>query len=403
MSFTINQLMIRTILNSCGMPAIEVEMCINERFTGIGSGPTAIKAGKREAGLSDVSVLANNDSYRQVIAALENKAFADQRAFDAYVEGLNEEHKLGSGLTLSLSIAFCRACAQANGRYLFEHISDISQSTINMPYPMANIFSGGIHSLDGGMPFQQMMIIPQYDSFAENVGVITSVYTAIEQQMQAGNRLAAYSASSGMLVTGYSVGELFDIVNSEIQRFASIEKVKLGIDVAAEHLHTPEGHYRFIDGAMIDGEALYRQYCDLVRSHNVFYVEDPFDSSDEGLWRRLTAETNGSALVVGDDLFATNPQHIHQGLAGGILLKMNQAGSIKRTIEAAHKAASLGMTLCVSHRSCETEDTTMCDLAVGLGARYIKIGGPRRGDRIGKYNQLIRIEERRKSASAACP
>lgn len=399
MSFIINQLTIRNILNSCGTPGIEVETRINDRFTAVGSGPSAIKPGKREKKKSNMGIFVNTHPYDHVLKDIQNRHFRDQEDFDTCVGRLDKEHDLGSDLTLSLSISFCKACALARGKPLFEYISDISRSGTRMPYPMANIFSGGIHSLNKGTPFQQIMIIPRYASLVENLHAIIDIYSSIENKMRASGNLHSYSASSGLIVTNYSMDELFALTNAEIARLHRMDNVKLGIDAAAEHLHIPGGLYRYRDHETISADALYEEYRRLVSNNGVFYIEDPFDSGDDDSWKRLTMEHRGKGLIVGDDLFATSRENIEKGLANGILLKMNQVGSITGTIEAAHKASSMGLTLCVSHRSCETEDTTMCDLAVGLGAEYIKIGGPRRGDRVSKYNQLLRIELLRRSAS----
>jgi enolase len=397
MSFRVTQLVIRTILNSCGKYGVEVEICINDKFKGIGSGPSAIKAGRREKQTSDFSLSNQTDFRENIIAQILNKSFKDQAEFDLHIDELDKELDLGSGLTLSLSIAFCKACALAFNKPLFLYISSINQSKIRIPYPMANVFSGGIHSLNKDMPFQQLMIIPKHDTFAENLDAIIKIYSSLENKLEARGDLLSYSSSSGMLTKGHSIEELFQLINSEIENLSLIDKVHLGIDAAAEHLYVSENTYRYGKDFSIDKVDLRKKYCHFIENDNVFYVEDPFDSSDYGAWESFTKESQGKALIVGDDLFATNKENIKKGLATGILLKMNQIGSITGTIEAAQKADSMGITLCVSHRSCETEDTTMCDLAVGLGASYIKIGGPRRGDRICKYNQLLRIDEARKS------
>jgi enolase len=162
------------------------------------------------------------------------------------------------------------------------------------------------------------------------------------------------------------------------------------VDVAAEHLHRQDGHYRFGEST-ISGAELLKRHLDLVKTYNMGFLEDPFDAADQHLWRELTKELQQTTCVVGDDLFATDSAKIEPGLATGIILKPNQTGTVTGVLSAARAAHEAGMLLCVSHRSGETEDTMMCDLAVAIGASFIKVGGPRRGDRTAKYNQLIRL------------
>ncbi|MCC6167949.1 MAG: hypothetical protein IT329_12040 [Caldilineaceae bacterium] len=168
--------------------------------------------------------------------------------------------------------------------------------------------------------------------------------------------------------------------------------MSIGIDVAAEHLRQSEGLYK-IGKDNLEGTALLDIYQHLLYSYPISYLEDPFDPGHPDLWASLTRYNSGKALIVGDDLFATNSNNITEGLANGILLKMNQIGTLSATLRAAAHARRYQMTLCLSHRSCETEDTAVCDLATALGADLVKVGGPRRGDRIAKYNQLLRLAE----------
>lgn len=178
--------------------------------------------------------------------------------------------------------------------------------------------------------------------------------------------------------------------------------VALGTDVTAEHLEAGKGHYRFgPEHPVISSNELAELHKELPGSYRFAFYEDPFEPNDETVWRDLTAFAGPETAVVGDDLFATNVENIRPGLASGILLKMKQVGTVSGTWRAADRARALGMQLCVSHRSKETEDTAMCDLAVGIGAHMIKIGGPRRGGRIAKYNQLLRLSDALQAARAA--
>jgi enolase len=174
------------------------------------------------------------------------------------------------------------------------------------------------------------------------------------------------------------------------------------VDVAAEHLAAGGGAYR-LNGGRVRGEELVERLERLARDHGLVYVEDPFAPEDAGLWRELTSRLGDRALVVGDDLFVTSAEYVEPGLANAILLKPSQAGTVTTTLEAARAARDAGLELCVSHRSGETEDVAICDLGVALGARYVKVGGPRRGDRIAKLNQLVRLAETVEPAAAPPP
>ncbi|MCR4555862.1 MAG: hypothetical protein K5766_03560 [Alphaproteobacteria bacterium] len=392
MNFKITGIQFRSIFNSNGGRTIEVGVCINDNFWGTGSAPAAIKAGRLEKIRTDCSYFSNHSLEQPISKAIVGKCYTDQKDFDDDIDLLNQRYKLGSDLTLSLSIAFCRASASLMKIPLFKYISDISQSDINMPYPMANIFSGGVHSNRVSTPFQQIMVIPKYDELQKNFETIVTIYSAIEKRMKESSKLVSYSSSSGMLVHEVCYDEMFKMIHSEITKTPEGKYIRIGVDVAAEHLLLPNGNYVY-NGEEISPDTMQKEIIKLVERYNIFYIEDPFDSKDSQQWKNFSSHYESSALIVGDDLFATNANNIEEGLANGILLKMNQIGSISGTLAAAKKAKDLGLTLCVSHRSLETEDTAMCDLAVGIGAEYIKIGGPRRGDRISKYNQLIRINE----------
>jgi enolase len=226
------------------------------------------------------------------------------------------------------------------------------------------------------------------------------VFGRIEERHTAGPGFVGYSASSGLLVAGSDTETLLCELRTELDSVGS--GLGIGFDVAAEHLRRPDGRYRF-EGRVLDGRALAGQIEGFVDRYGVRFVEDPFDPADEERWRELTARLSGRADVVGDDLFATDQRRMRPGLASAIVLKMNQIGTISGTIAATARARKLGLDCCVSHRSGETEDTSMCDLAVGLGVSYIKVGGPRRGDRIAKYNQLLRLEEALATTAAERP
>jgi enolase len=232
------------------------------------------------------------------------------------------------------------------------------------------------------------MVVIDGGTATDRVRDALTLFAMIEDRYA--GRHAGYSASSGLLVTGHDTGELLAELRGQLDSAGM--RHAIGVDVAAEHLRSPAGRYRF-EGAELPGADLAERLEAQVRRYGIGYLEDPFDAADEDLWRELTRRLNGVADVVGDDLFATDAERLRPGLAHAIVVKMTQIGTVSGTLTAAARARRLGMSGCVSHRSGETEDTAMCDLAVGLGARYIKVGGPRRGDRTAKYNQLLRLGE----------
>jgi enolase len=280
--------------------------------------------------------------------------------------------------------------AFSQGSTLASYIGSLSKTVARMPSPLVAVFSGGIHGRE--MPLQQIMLGVAQARFLDAARVTMDIYDSIEADARRDRILNGYSPSSGMLLTQCDCRRLLDMLGETISRLGYMHCCGIGIDVAAEHLKLSSGEYQF-GSRLMTADSLLKEYLSLCENYPMVYIEDPFDSSDDGAWRELRRCIDPAVAVIGDDLFATNADLVDSTLASGILLKMNQIGTLTGTLHAASKASQQGMSLCVSHRSFETEDTAMCDLAVSLGAKYIKIGGPRRGDRTEKYNQLLRLEE----------
>jgi enolase len=236
------------------------------------------------------------------------------------------------------------------------------------------------------------MVVPRHARLQDDLETALFVYGELEKEIVSKGYLEGYSASSGMVTTLSDLRQLFDMMASTVARLGVSDSVALGTDVAAEHLETGDGRYD-MGNEILSSDALEEFHRSMLSDYNFCFYEDPFGPDDSQKWRALTEFAAEKTMVVGDDLFATNADNIDPGLASGILLKMNQVGTISGTLDAAMAAKKAGMGLCVSHRSKETEDTAMCDLAVAVGAEFIKIGGPRRGDRIAKYNRLLRLAE----------
>jgi enolase len=402
MDSRIDSVRFRGILESRGRPTVEAEVRLAGGGRGLGSAPVAIAPGRRERQRSHIRALGSlseSAGFFGLRAELEGAWFGSQASFDAALESSAEAEALGADVRLALSLAFCRARADGGSAPLFRALAELSGiggMTPAMPRPLVNIFSGGIHDGSRRVPFQQMMIAPDCGDLAANLDVALAVFAAVEKRLRSAGRQYELSASSGLLVQGLPYTALLDELREEIGRLGlTAGQVPLGIDVAAEHLRGEDGRYRLsedTEGDLTGGELL-ELLAKLIGDYGIGYLEDPFDPADESLWRTLTAAAPAACPVVGDDLFATSSRYVTPGLADGILLKLNQVGTVTGALEAARAGRAAGMILCVSHRSGETEDTAMCDFAAAVGASFIKVGGPRRGDRTAKYNQLLRLAE----------
>lgn len=398
MTSKVESITLRTILNSQGGRSLEANLRLSDGSVGFGAAARAIVPGRRERSLTastPLGTLQGNADIAELRDHLRGRSFETQREFDSVFSEDGPFANLGADIALALSLAFCRAQARARGCSLKTLLDDICPLPPSMPHPIVNIFSGGVHG--GHISYQQLMIIPRHDRLHDDVETALTVYSEIENLMRSQGALEGYSASSGMLTTLSDVQQLFDIIASTLERLGLANDVALGTDVAAEHLEQGDGTYR-VGSEIYTADELQVFHTKLLDDFNFCFYEDPFGPDDVAAWRALTGDADAGTMIVGDDLFATNVKNIDPGLATGILLKMNQVGTVTGTLDAAVAARKAGMRLCVSHRSKETEDTAMCDLAVAVGAELIKVGGPRRGDRIAKYNQLLRLAE-----EAYCP
>lgn len=384
----IKKIKFRNILNSAGNIALEIEILTDKNISEKASTPSAIVPGRREVvATSDFE----NKDLKELVEKISNIEIENQKIFDKILEGYID--KLGANICLALSLAFARVSAKNEKKSLVQYISEQANYNVKKisPIPLITVFSGGIHdkSIKGSM--QNIMLSVDIHPFSNAVKAIVEIYTDIESQPKEQNVLKGYGNSSGMIVEKMTTNEKIDVIENTIKKLNYEKDVSIAIDVAAEHFYE-NGNYVY-EGELIKPEQLNETLREYVQNHNITYVEDPFHFRDEKWWKIFKQE-NPNILVVGDDLFATQDKYIDSRLANGIVIKMNQVGTLTGSINAFQKARSEKMITCVSHRSIETEDTFMCDLAVALNAEYIKIGGPRRGDRVTKYNQLLRLEEK---------
>ncbi|MFJ8473571.1 hypothetical protein [Kitasatospora sp. NPDC094011] len=391
----IERVRLRGVLDSRAHPTVEADLQLaGQEGHGRGSCPVAIAPGRRERrrGLRTGALGAELDqgaTARLVHSALHGRRVSGQREFDAVLRALDDEHALGADVTLALSLAFARAAALHGRLHLLDWLVGQNGSPPRqVPRLLVNAFSGGIHARGAAASFQQIMTIPLGESLAEDIRTALSVHSGLEEAL--GD--ARLSASSGFLVGGRSTSEQLALLAAVLERRGLRGGVGLGVDVAAEHLAV-DGGYRF-EGGVHDSAGFGALLLRLAGDHGLSYVEDPFDPADTDAWHTFTPRLGAiGARVVGDDLFASDARRVEAGPAHAVLLKPSQAGTVSATLDAASAAASAGLRTVVSHRSGETEDTSICDLAVAVGADHIKIGGPRRGDRIAKYNRFLRLLE----------
>ena len=391
----ITGLRVRGILDSRAEPTVEAELTLDNGACGRGSCPRAIAPGRRErpigaaAGLGVLPGLA--ERMRAALAGVHG-----QDEVDARLTG--ELDLTGVSLVLAVSVAYARARAAAAGVPLWRYLADVAGTTPGIPRLMVNVFSGGIHATGTANGYQQVMVIPRTGGVVSDIDAACRVWAAAAAIAVRRFGEPRLSASSGIVVPLDSAGQL-RLLAQAIAETGLADDVLVGVDVAAEHLR--DGDRYHLGSRLLTAPELAEVLHEQVGRYGIGYLEDPFDSGDEPAWRALRASLPASTQVIGDDLFATDADRVTPELADGILLKPSQIGTISGLVAAAAQARLAGMAIAVSHRSGETDDTVICDIASALGADLIKVGGPRRGDRLAKYNQLLRLAEEVPSPSPA--
>jgi enolase len=392
----------RGILESRGHHTMECELTLASGATGRASVPKAIAPGRHEAPARPVTKLGDLSNAPEFAAArtlIEGRTYLSQEEFDAELPTQHVTSALGANAWLALSVAFCRARAKS-ARIPLVSALGAARVRLAMPRPVANVFSGGIHAEDAALSFQNIMISPDLGTLSANIDAILRIYLDVEGRLKRDGLAFSYSASSGMLVPGLDHWRLLERLEAALERCGYARgRVAVAIDVAAEHLVQDSGSYR-LGGRLVSSTELGGVLLQLADRHTLCFLEDVFDSDDHEAWRQLRRSLGDRVLLVGDDVFATCADRVDAELAGGILLKPTQIGTVSAALATAHAARARGLVLCVSHRSGETEDPFVCDFAVAVGARFIKLGGPRRGDRTLRYNQLLRLEEFVRAAGA---
>lgn len=408
----IQNIIARMILDSRGNPTVEVDVQLASGVIGRAAVPSGASTGTREAlelrdgdkkqwmGKGVNKAIAG--IHKKILPALQGIEVKDQAGIDGrliQLDGTKGKTRLGANATLGVSLGVARAAAQELGIPLFRYLGGASAR--ELPVPMMNIINGGAHA-DNGLDIQEFMIMPVgAKSFYEALRMGTEVFHHLKALLKSRGLSTAVGDEGGFAPAVRSNEEALDSILHAIDQagYKSGRDVVLALDVAASEFFKNK-HYYLRSASVTKKKSssdMVEYYVQLVKSYPIVSIEDGLDESDWKGWGLLTEKLGDQVQLVGDDLFVTNVEFlgrgIRQGIGNAILIKVNQIGTLTETIQAMQMAQQAGYGVIVSHRSGETEDTTIADLAVGLNAGQIKTGSLSRTDRLAKYNQLLRIEE----------
>ncbi|WP_436493699.1 phosphopyruvate hydratase [Actinokineospora sp. HUAS TT18] len=404
----IEQVGAREILDSRGNPTVEVEVALDDGTLARAAVPSGASTGEHEA-----VELRDGDAKRYLGKGVEKAVTAvldeigpeltgldavDQRIVDQKLvdlDGTPDKSRLGANAILGVSLAVAKAAAESSGLELFRYLGGPNAHVL--PVPMLNILNGGAHA-DTEVDIQEFMIAPiGADSFREGLRWGVEVYHALKSVLKSKGLATGLGDEGGFAPSLGNNREALDLILVAIEKagYRAGRDIALALDVAATEFYS-DGAYSF-EGAKKSAEQLTAYYTQLINDYPMVSIEDPLSEDDWDGWVRLTAEIGERVQLVGDDLFVTNPDRLEEGIArragNALLVKVNQIGTLSETLDAVTLATSYGYRSMMSHRSGETEDTTIADLAVATGVGQIKTGAPARGERTAKYNQLLRIEE----------
>ena len=415
---TITRIHAREILDSRGNPTIETEVTVETETTGKKStaraaAPSGASTGEFEAielrdggeryGGNGVQQAVENVNTR-IAKALIGRNVLRQENLDALMlelDGTENKGSLGANAILSVSLACAKAAAKALQMPLYRYVGGVSAVTI--PVPMMNILNGGAHS-DNNLDVQEFMILPiGADSITEGIRWCAEVYHHLKKLLKNRGLSVAVGDEGGFAPNIANEEEAIQLIMEAITKAGYScgrgKQFMISLDAAASEWkgNAPGEYYLPKSGKLYTTDELIVHWEKMIRRFPIYSIEDPLDEEDWDGWKRLTEKVGDKVILVGDDLFVTNPVRLNKGISMGcgnaILIKPNQIGTLSETMEAIRMAKEHGYETIMSHRSGETEDTTIADLSVGLGSDLIKTGAPCRGERTAKYNRLIRIEE----------
>ena len=402
----------REVLDSRGNPTVEVEVALESGAVGRAIVPSGASTGAFEAvelrdgdkgryiGKGVEKAVAN---VNEIIAPeLEGMDAFDQPAIDALMielDGTHNKGKLGANAILGVSMAVARAAANFLGLPLYQYVGGVNAKVL--PVPMMNILNGGEHA-DNSVDVQEFMILPVgAESFREGLRMGAEVFHSLKKVLSERGLACGVGDEGGFAPNLGSNREALELIVEAIEKagYKPGDDVRLGLDVAATEMYDKETKLYDLkhEGKKLTAEQMVDLYEEWVNNFPIVTIEDGLDEEDWDGWKVLTERLGKKVQLVGDDLFVTNTERLERGIEAGvansILIKVNQIGTITETLDAIEMAKRAGYTAVISHRSGETEDTTIADLAVAVNAGQIKTGAPSRTDRVAKYNQLLRIEE----------
>ena len=409
---TIEDVTAREILDSRGNPTVEVDVILAGGAVGRAAVPSGASTGEHEAlELRDgdkkrylgkgVSKAVKNVTTK-ILPALKGIDALDQLTVDRIMlelDGTETKSRLGANAILAVSLATAKAAAEAIGIPLFKYLGGPNAKVL--PVPMANVINGGAHS-DAPIDFQEFMIMPKgFDQFSEGLRAITEVFHALKSVLKSKRLSTAVGDEGGFAPNLASTEAAIEAILQAIKNagYKPAKQIFLALDVASSEFYNGDGTYTFkkSTGKKVTGDELIEFYVKLCGQYPIVSIEDGCAESDWKNWKKLTDKLGDTVQLVGDDLFVTNVKFLKKGIdtgtANSILVKVNQIGSLTETLDAVELAQENSYTAVISHRSGETEDATIADIAVATNAGQIKTGSLSRTDRVAKYNQLLRIEE----------
>jgi enolase len=401
----ISELHARQILDSRGNPTVEVEIRLESGASGRAAVPSGASTGVHEAvelrdgrsaygGKSVTRAVANVAG--EISAAVAGMEAGDQEALDRRLielDGTPNKGRLGANAILGVSLANAKAAAADSGVSVFSHLGGSEATTL--PVPMLNVINGGVHA-DNSIDLQEFMLVPAgADSFGEALRVAAETYHELKKLLGERGLSTAVGDEGGFAPDLESSEVAIEAILEAAERAGHRDRVAIALDPASSEFFS-DGRYSF-EGRELSPEEMPAFYAGLADRFPLVSLEDGNAEDDWEGWRATTERLGDRVQLVGDDVFVTSPERlqlgIDRGIANSILVKVNQVGTLTETIEAVRLAHANGYTAVMSHRSGETEDATIADLAVALGTGQIKTGAPARSDRVAKYNQLLRIEE----------
>lgn len=404
----IKDIIAREILDSRGNPTVEVDMILDSGIKATASVPSGASTGSREAlelrdndnkryngkGVLTAVNNVNNVIKPALIGKEINQVNVDKLLIE--LDGTKNKSNLGANAILAVSLACLKCCAKMQGKELYEYVCTKS---VSMPIPMVNIINGGAHAVNN-MEIQEFMIVPVVKTIKERVRAAAEVFQALKKILIENNYSVGVGDEGGFAPNLESNAMALDFIVEAIKKAGYIpgKDIFIAIDAAASEFYDKETKMYTIDNKKITSDELISYYEMLIKSYPIMSIEDPFFEDDFETLAKFTALVGNRIMVVGDDHFVTNEEYLEKGInmhaGNAILLKANQIGTITEMTKTIMLAKRSGYKTIISHRSGETEDTFIADLAVGMSIPFIKTGSMSRGERISKYNQLMRIEEK---------